>query len=828
MEPLPIDKVLPEIREAFRTKRNVILAAEPGAGKTTRVPLALLHEPWLGGGRIVMLEPRRLATRRAAEYMSQQLGEPIGDTVGYRIRGESRIKRTTRIEVVTEGILTRFLHSDPSLPGVGLVIFDEFHERSIHADLGLALTLDVQEHLRNDLRILVMSATLDYLPLENLLNYSATIRCEGRIFPVTTRYLERPNTGPLEPLVAATVARALRQDAAGDILVFLPGQREIRKVESILPEKELPPNATVHTLFGEAPVEQQRLALDPAPAGSRKVILSTSVAETSITIEGVRVVVDSGLARVSRLDPRRGMSGLVTTAISRASADQRRGRAGRTGPGVCYRLWAEQQHAELPAFAQPEIQLADLAPLALDLARWGDPEGRSLRFLTPPPPSHLSQARDLLGRLGALDGKGSLTNHGRAMSEVAVHPRLAHMLIRGKHLGLGYLACDVAALLEERDILRRGSNLDVDLLSRWRVLHGDAGADRAARDRIRSQAAQLRQLLDVKDKRMPEDELGVLLALAYPERVGKRRTPHGDRYQLSGGTGAVLPKGSPLARSEYLAVGDVDGAGSEVRIFLAAPLSEKALLEIFADRIATTDEVQWDPRLEAVVAGRVRRLGELELSTVSFEPGHDVLRKVLLDGIRSLGFGALPWKKEAESLRYRSEWLRNQGLVGNDWPDLSEQHLMESLEEWLGPYLGGMTGRKQLGNLDLGRILRRLFTSHQLHNVEHLAPTHITVPTGSRIPIDYSQGEQPILPVRLQEMFGEIETPTIAGGRVRLLLHLLSPAHRPIAVTQDLPSFWKNAYLGVRKDMRGRYPKHEWPENPLAARPTSRSKRKRR
>ena len=826
MDPLPIEKVLPDILSSFGAHRNVILSADPGAGKTTRVPLALLQEEWLDAKRIVMLEPRRLAARRAAEYMAEQLGEHVGSTVGYRIRGESKIGRATRVEVVTEGILTRFLQADASLSGVGLVVFDEFHERSIHADLGLALTLDAQAHVRPDLRILIMSATLDILPLTGMMDDVSTVKSEGRTFPVATRYLDRPHDGHVESLVAATIARALQEEGRGDVLVFLPGQREIRKVESLLEQKELPENVRVHLLFGEASADQQRLSLAPAFKGTRKVILSTSVAETSLTIDGVRVVIDSGLARVARLDPRRGMSGLVTTPVSQAVADQRRGRAGRQGPGVCYRLWSEKQHAELPGFPLPEIQLADLAPLALDLARWGDPEGKKLKFLSPPPPAHLAQARDLLHRLGALDEKGHLTDHGRAMSEVAVHPRLAHMLIRGKQLGLGSLACDVAALLEERDLLQRAESTDVDILSRWRALHEGSVGDKFARDRVRSQSARLRQFLGMRDESMPEDKLGVLLALAYPERVGRRRGAHGERYQLSGGTGAILPKGSPLARFQYLAVADVDGSGGEVRVFLAAPLGERDLLEVFADQIDTIDEVHWDPRHQNVVARRVTRLGALELSEGPFEPESRLLVRVMVEGLRALGLDVLPWSKDAVSLRARSEWLRTHGLAGEGWPDLSDGHLMETLDRWLGPHLVGVTRRSQLKKLDTMRIMRSLFTPQQLRNLEQLAPTHVVVPTGSRIPLDYSKETQPVLAVRLQEMFGETETPTIARGKVKVLLHLLSPAHRPLAVTQDLPSFWKNAYIGVRKDMRGQYPKHEWPENPLKAEPTRRSKRR--
>ena len=822
---LPIEAILPELQAGFAKHRSVVLVADPGAGKTTRVPLALLGEPWLAGKRIVMLEPRRLAARRAAAYMAQQLGEQAGETVGYRIRGETKVGRRTRIEVVTEGVLTRMLQSDPNLSEVALVIFDEFHERSIHADLGLALTLDVQEHVRDDLQILVMSATLDGLSIAALLGDSPVIKSEGSVFSVTTHYLQHAHDGPVEGLAAATTLRALREEL-GDVLVFLPGQREIRKVESLLSENELPVGCALHTLFGDATQERQQAALAPAPAGKRKVILSTSVAETSLTIDGVRVVIDSGMARSTRFDPRRGMSGLVTTPVSQAGADQRRGRAGRQQPGACYRLWTEKQHDQLPRFAQPEILVADLSSLALELARWGDPDGQRLRFIDSPPAANLLKARTLLAQLGALDARGSLTGHGRAMSELPVHPRLAHMLIRGKQLGLGGLACHVAALIEERDLLHGENDADVDLYSRWHVLREGRGRDRFARDRALAQAARLRELLRTTDERMPEDKLGVLLALAYPERVARRREVREGRYQLVGGTGAVLPKGSLLSREQYLAVGDVDGVGSEVRVYLAAPLSEADLHEAFADQLATTDEVGWDVRQEVIVARRVTRLGAIELSEAPLTPSREVQRATVIEGIRTLGLDALPWSKEAVSLRTRSEWLRTLEVVGSGWPDLSDQHLMDTLDQWLGLYLDGITRRVHLRQLDLGKIIRAIFSYEQLRDLDRLAPPYLTVPTGSRIPLDYTSRTQPVLAVRLQEMFGETETPIVAGGKVKVLLHLLSPAHRPLAVTQDLPSFWKNAYPEVRKDMRGRYPKHCWPEDPLKAKPTKRSKRR--
>ncbi len=839
MIPLPIDKVLPDLHSAFDKHRNVVLSADPGAGKTTRVPIALLDCTWLDGKKIIMLEPRRLAAQRAAAYMAQQLGEKAGETVGYRIRGDSKVGKRTRVEIVTEGILTRLLQNDPGLTDFGLVIFDEFHERSIHADLGLALTLDVQEHLRPEVRILVMSATLDGLAVASLLGDASSIKSEGRIFPVITTYLDRPHEGQIEPLVVSTILRALREES-GDLLVFLPGQREIRRVESLLSgdvtsisrlrrdhgHESLPENIAVHMLFGDAPASQQQAALAPAPVGIRKVILATSVAETSLTIDGVRVVIDSGLARSARFDPRRGMSGLVTTPVSQAAADQRRGRAGRQQPGVCYRLWTEPQHHQLPRFAQPEILVTDLAPLALELARWGTPDAATLRFLDPPPSAHLSQARELLTRLGALDGKGALTSHGRSMAELPVHPRFAHMLLRGKELDIGSLACDVAGLLEERDLLRGESDRDIDLYSRWLALRKGTRSDKFARERALAQAKRLRELLAVKDSSQSEHRLGVLLALAYPERVAKRREAKSDRYQMAGGAGAILPKGSGLSREEFLAVAEVDGVGNEVKVFLAEPIAEEDLREAFAGLLSTSDEVHWDPRAEAVVARRVMRLGAIELSAVPLPQSDEAMRAAMIDGIQLMGLDALPWEKQSDSIRKRNEWLRSEGLVGDDWPNVSDEHLMNTLEDWLAPYLGGVTRRSHLKQLDMKMIVSSLFSHGQLRELDWLAPTHLTVPTGSHIPIEYAAGSRPVLAVRLQEMFGQTETPTVGGGRVKVVLHLLSPAHRPLAVTQDLPSFWQNAYPDVRKDMRGRYPKHHWPENPLEAKPTRRVKRR--
>ncbi|MFI5253277.1 MAG: ATP-dependent helicase HrpB [Bacteroidota bacterium] len=825
MNPLPIDVVLSELISAIEKNSNLVLSADPGAGKTTRVPIVLSEIPLLAGKKIITLEPRRLAAQRAAAYMAEQLGEKVGETVGYRIRGDSIVGKKTRVEVVTEGVLTRMLQSDPELPGVGLVIFDEFHERSIHTDLGLAFTLDVQQNLRPDLRILIMSATLDGVAISSMLAEASVIKSEGRMFPVETVYADQSYDGLIEKSVVPVIFRALR-DHDGDILVFLPGQREIRRVESLLIEKEIPPNIRVHTMFGDASRDQQQSALARAQSGTRKIILSTSIAETSLTIDGVRVVIDSGLARTPRFDPRRGMSGLVTVPVSQATAEQRRGRAGRQQAGVCYRLWTEIQHHQLPKYPQPEILVADLSSFALEIARWGMPEGERLQFLDKPPVPHLRQARDLLDRLGAFDPGGKLSPHGKAMSELPVHPRFAHMLLRGKALELGSLACDVAALLDERDLLRGNNEGDIDLHSRLYVLKKSNSRNRNDVDRVRMQAKRLREILKIREQTSSDEEIGMLVALAYPERVGKRRDAESLKYQLSGGSGAILPKGNILSREEYLAISDVDGVGNEVKIFLAASLSGKEIETAFADQLLTNDEIFWDEHQEAVSARRVTRFGAIELSHVQITPPPNKIISVLIEGIRSLGLEILPWMKDADSIRERGTWLRKMKLVKEDFPDPSTEHLKDILEIWLAPYLHGITRRSQLTHLDMTKILKAMFSYEELTLIDKLAPTHLTVPTGSRIPVDYASGDQPILAVRLQEMFGQTETLTVGGGKIKVVLHLLSPSHRPLAVTQDLRSFWKNAYPDVRKDMRGRYPKHYWPDNPQEAEPTKRTRHK--
>ncbi len=822
----PIDNVLPQLLEKFKQTNNIVLSAPPGAGKTTRVPLALLASEWMIKKKLIMLEPRRLAARRAAEYMAAQLGEPVGQTVGYRIRGEAIVSKATRIEIVTEGILARLLQHDPELPDVALIIFDEFHERSIHADLGLALTLDVQEHLRNDLRILVMSATLDVEAVSHLLGNAPVIKSEGKIFPIETVHCKFSSEKTPEQCMANTIGRVL-PNTEGDILVFLPGRREIRRVEQYLYEKHLPEDVVIHSLFGDAPYQQQSAALSPAPSGKRKVILSTSIAETSLTIDGIRVVIDSGLARTARFDVRRGMSGLVTIPVSKAVADQRRGRAGRQQSGICYRLWTEAEHEMLPDYPQPEIKTADLAPLALEFARWGTLHGENLRFLDPPPAANLSQAQTLLMDIGAVNRHGKLTAHGRAMADLPLHPRLSHMILRGKELGYGSLACDIAALLEERDIFAGQKDTDIDLTSRLHVLHEKSTANKEIHERIMSQSKRLRQLAIIYNevKVKEENASGILLALAYPERVARRRENKGYRYQMVSGTTAILPSGSLLARDEFLAIGEVDGLGAEVRIYLAAPLAKEDIERVFAGLIIEEEDIRWSPSDEAVITRLVSRLGAVIISEQHIRPQGDKVVSAMIDGVRQLGLDCLPWDKDSRSLQQRSEWLRKY-LTRTDWPDLSNSILLETLKEWLAPFLSGIWRRDQLHKLSLAEILRARFSLTQWQELERLAPSHFKMPSGSRAAIDYGSGEQPILAVKLQELFGQTETPRIVTGQVGILLHLLSPASRPLAVTQDLRSFWKNVYPEIRMQMRIKYPKHFWPEDPLTAKPTNKTKRK--
>ena len=826
---LPIDEALAPLAAALRAGRNAVVVAPPGAGKSTVVPLALLEEPWARGKRIVMLEPRRLATRAVAERMAATLSERVGDTVGFRMRLETRVGRRTRIEVVTEGVFTRMLHGDPALEGVAAVLFDEYHERSLHADVGLAFTLDAQRHLAPELRVLAMSATIDGARVADLLGGAPVVESLGRMFPVEIRYVGKGlpalpgGPEPVDLAVARAVHRALL-DSTGDLLVFLPGAGEIRRVERRLRDEfELGPEIDLLPLYGELKPDEQDLALAPARAGRRKVVLATNIAETSLTIDGVRVVVDSGLERRSLFDPVSGMSRLETQRIARASAEQRAGRAGRTAPGVCYRLWSESADRSLAAYAAPEIAVADLVPLALDLAAWGT-SAQELRWLDAPPAATLAAARDLLARLGALDAGGRITPHGRAMQALAAHPRLAHMLLKGREHGAAGAAAKLAALLSERDLLR-GAARDSDLRTRLEALQRGSG-ERGVLERVRrAERAYLRELDAEEDTKAVSAVAGWLLALAYPDRIGKRRPGGEGRYQLANGRGASFANPESVAREDLIVAVELDDREREAQIQLAAPLARGDLLTHFADELLTQDEVAWDARTEAVVARRTVRLGELVLDE---KPLQDLpvgaTGAALRDGLRSLGVEALPWDDDSRMFVARNEFVRELergDLAG--WPDFSPAALAADLT-WLEPFLDGITRRSHFGRIPLLTALRARLTRAQMRALDELAPTHITLPTSTRVAIDYRDDNAPCASMRMQEVFGLAATPRIGGGKVPITFKLLSPAHRPLQVTRDLASFWKNAYLEVRKDMRGRYPRHYWPENPLEAEPTRRAK----
>lgn len=823
---LPIDDALPALLSALNSGTTAVLQAPPGAGKTTRVPLALLDQPWAMDGRIIMLEPRRLAARGAARRMAQMLGEEVGQTVGYRVRMDSRVSAATRIEVVTEGIFLRRLQSDASLDGVSAVLFDEFHERSLDADLALAFCLQTRDLLRDDLRLVVMSATLDGGPVAALLGGAPLVTSEGRAFPVETRWLEPVPTDRPDAHMARAIRRALAEEQ-GSILAFLPGSGEIRRVERLLAEGPLPANVLLTPLYGDMSLEAQDTAIRPAPTGQRKVVLATSIAETSLTIEGIRIVIDSGLSRLQRFDPRSGMGRLETVKSSRASADQRRGRAGRLSAGLCYRLWSEASDRALIPFAAAEITRADLTPLALELAQWGIVDADELSWLDSPPAATLAQARKLLQQLGAIDDTLRITAHGKAMAGLGVHPRLAHLVLRAKDLGRTRLACRIAALIGERDILRGGGRRDADLRTRLEYLdeRGRGGdVDRGALHQALEQARQLERQVGGPPGPVDHGDAGLLLALAYPDRIGQRRAGAAGQFRLSGGRGAMLDPTDALAACDLLAVADLDGQGRDARIFLAAPVVQAALEEAFADDIRSETEVAWDGREQIVQARRRRRLFELSLKDEPLAtPPADLVLPAMLEGVRAMGLSCLPWTRELEGWRRRVDFLHR--ASPDRWPDTSDAGLLATLEEWLAPYLSGVSRRSHLDRIDLHSAVTGILDWNQRQAMDTEIPTHLTVPTGNRIPIDYS-GDEPVLAVRLQELFGLAETPRLGGGRIPVLLHLLSPAHRPVQVTRDLAGFWAGSYRDVKKELAGRYPRHYWPDDPLVAEPTARAKRR--
>ncbi|WP_323035433.1 ATP-dependent helicase HrpB [Pararhodobacter sp.] len=809
-DPLPIDPLLPDLCAALKARGMAVLQAPPGAGKTTRVPLALLDQIQ---GRIVMLEPRRLAARAAAERMAETLGEPVGATVGYRIRGESKSGNTTRIEVVTEGILTRMLQTDPSLDGIGAVIFDEFHERSLNADLGLALTLEARAALRDDLALIVMSATLDAAPVAALLGDAPLLTAEGRAYPVETLWLDAPlpRDQRLPQAVADLTLKALAETEGG-ILVFLPGEGEIRRTAALLAHR-LPPGTHLHSLFGAMEFKAQRAAIAPAATGP-KLVLATSIAETSLTISDIRVVVDAGLARRARFDPNSGMSRLVTERASLAEAEQRRGRAGRVAPGTCYRLWTKGQEGALPAFAPAEIETADLTGLALELAVWGSDDG--LQFLTPPPPGPLAEARALLHDLGGLDAANRITPHGRAMAALPLHPRLAHMLLKA-----GKGAAPLAALIADRDPLQ-GAPADLSL--RLKALDDPRryAADhpwplrRDALERIRLEAKRLARLAPA-DKGLDPAEMA---ALAYPDRIGLRRKGDQPRYLLSGGKGAVFDAADPLAMSRLIVATDLDGDPRESRIRQALPISEAALRTLFGPAIHWQDLCEWSPRDNHLIAKSRERLGALILAERHWDAPPEARAKAALDGLRTLGIAQCGMTNAARRLQARVELLRHQGT---DLPDFSDEGLLARAEHWLLPHLSRVRSADDLRALDLTEPLRGALTWEQMQTLDRLAPAHFITPLDRKTPIDYA-GDHPAIEIRLQEMFGVTQHPTIGPQHLPLKITLLSPARRPVQTTMDLPNFWTTSYADVRKDMRGQYPRHPWPENPQESTPTTRAK----
>jgi ATP-dependent helicase HrpB len=837
------EALLSALRAALAGSRDAVLQAPPGAGKSTRVPLALLDEPWLRGRRVLLLEPRRVAARAIARRMAWLRNEPVGATVGYRMRLDTRVSRETRIEVITEGVLTRMLHSDPELAGVGCVIFDEFHERSLQADLGLALCLDARSALEADFRVLAMSATLDGARVAALLGAAPVVDVPGRAHEVEILYTRRgapllPGGAESPERAMAPIVRRAIDESDGDLLVFLPGAGEIRRLQGQLADLASA-RLQILPLYGELAAQDQDAALNASPPGVRRVVLATNIAETSVTIPGVTAVIDCGLARRSRFDPNTGMSRLEVMRISRAAADQRAGRAGRTAPGRCYRLWSEGAQQSLAPHTPPEIAEADLAPLALDLAQWGNADAGRLEWLDPPPAPALAQARELLQRLDAIDARGLITSLGREMAALPMHPRLAHMLLVARERGAVPLAAELAALLSERDLLRgAGMERDPDIRSRLEMLRRDPGAqaaDRGALQRVQRNAEQFRKLASAPGSAAPSGGAkpsaspGALLATAFPDRIAQRRREGSGRYLLANGRGAAFGAATGLGTQEFLVAVELDDREREARIDLAAPLARAELESLFSGQIQSEEQVEWDSRSAAVLAHRTRRFGALLLDDRPLEPlPAEAAAAAMLAGLRQLKLGALPWDPETRNLQARLEFVRRlERPALADWPASDDATLLEQLEQWLPAWLAGVTRAEHLARVELAAALLGRLSGAQRRALDNLAPRDLAVPSGSRIRIDYVDDNAPCIAVRLQEVFGLAATPRIGNGAVPVTFKLLSPAQRPVQITRDLAGFWKSSYLEVRKEMRGRYPKHRWPDNPLEALP-SRGARKRR
>jgi len=812
---LPIDDILAEVCAALCARSNLVLAAPPGAGKTTRVPLALLDAPWRGDKKIILLEPRRLAARAAALRMAASLDETVGETVGLRMRLESKISAKTRIEVVTEGVFARMILDDPELAGVACVLFDEFHERSLDADLGLALALDAQGALREDLRLLVMSATLDGARVAELMGEAPVIESAGRAFPVATRYLGRDPNLRIEEEVARAVRRALAEEE-GSILAFLPGQGEIARVAMLLAERGLPANVDLAPLYGALDRAEQDRAVGKTPPGRRKIVLATSIAETSLTIDGVRIVIDCGLSRVPVFEPNLGLTRLETIRASRANVDQRRGRAGRVEPGVCYRLWEEAATGALPAFAAPEILAADLSGLVLDLAHWGARDASALAFLDPPPRAAWAEAAALDRDLGALDADGRLTPKGEAMRALPLAPRLASMVIEAAGHHEAPRAALLAMLLSERGL----GGTDADLSIRLERLRADR--DKRAVDARRLAASWARQAetaRQVSEKTHLSD--GALVALAFPDRIAKARG--GGDFTMANGRAASLPPEHALARENYLAVAEIAGRAAQARILAACALTLEEVERIATNRIETRDETLFDPASAALRRRRFRRLGALRLAeqNLSIEPNLENAQ-ILSRGVAALGADRLPWTKAQTQMRDRVAFLR--GAEGEEWPDLGDAALAQTADEWLAPFIIGRASIAAIAALDLDSALASLLPYDLVRRLDAEAPAFFETPAGSRIALDYAAPNGPLLSVRVQELYGLAKHPTLARGRAAVTLELLSPAHRPIQTTRDLPGFWAGSWSEVKKEMKGRYPRHLWPDDPASAAPTTRAR----
>jgi len=854
---LPIDELLPQLVTTLNKSPGVVVQAPPGAGKTTRVPLALLNCDWLDGKKIIMLEPRRIAARAAARYMAACLGERVGETVGYRVRFDNSTSAKTHIEVVTEGIFARLLQDDPALEKYGVVIFDEFHERNLNSDLGLALCIDSQQGLREDLKIIVMSATLDGAAVSKLLFDAPIITSEGRSYPVVIRHhaLNNNFSRNRRTFLAELTQQIVHvlNEEHGSMLVFLPGAGEIRQVAMLLEgalkeglqAAHLTNTILIAPLFGQLTAAEQDAAIQPATGGKRKIVLASAIAETSLTIEGIRIVIDSGLNRVPRFDSNTGMTQLMTLPVSQANAEQRCGRAGRLQEGVCYRLWSQSTH--LLAHSTAEILDADLAPLILELAQWGVTDVNVLRWIDPPPVPHVAQARDLLQQLGALDADNRITAHGKAMAQWGAHPRLAHMMLRAKTIGAGVLACEVAAILTEREVLRSSAARESDLHYRIEVLRDQAinnnfqknqnqnnqpqnnqmaqyDIDRAAVRQAQVAAKQWQRQLQVTDNHSLDDLklLGVVLAYAYPDRIGCRRDKS-SRYLLSNGRGAILSEGDPLCTEELIVAAHLDGA-REARIFLAAGLHREHLESYLVEFIQNRSVIHWDDRQACVQARMQQCIGDIVINDAPLtDVDQDALADALLEGIRLRGINCLPRQDTTRALQARMQFMHDH--IDATWPDVSDATLLATLDTWLKPFLNNKSRLSHLERLDLHSIMLSQLSWEQQRRLDQLVPTHINVPSGSNIRIDYSHFP-PVLAVRLQEMFGLADTPHIADGKIAVLLHLLSPAQRPVQITQDLAGFWQSSYHEVKKDLKGRYPKHHWPDNPLQAQATSKAKRR--